>query len=502
MKPLLKRSGLAVAVAGLCLTTGLSQASSHREAPFITEMPKVDGTDFYMFRSYETGRADFVTLIANYLPLQDAYGGPNYFDLDEDAIYEIHIDNSGNAQEDLTFRFQFSDTLNDIPLAVGDAGQKQMVSVPLKNIGDATDDANVQFSQEYTVSVVRGDRRTGTVETVTNVTEGSGTFDKPLDNIGGNSFANYEAYANQHIFEMAIPGCSTNGKVFVGQRKEAFAVNLGEIFDLVNTNPLGPRDDEGAGDLADKNITSFALEVPTACLTGTAQNSGGDPVIGGWTTASVRQARVMNPEPTSDGFGATVEGGAWTQVSRLGMPLVNEVVIGLKDKNRFNAAEPKDDGQFATYVTHPTLPELLEILFGDPSANGGEGDLAPNNFPRTDLVTVFLQGVPGVNQPTGVTTSEMLRLNPAIAATAAGSQDDLGVLAGDNAGFPNGRRPVDDTVDASLRVAMGALVTTLGGDAADAPAGSAAFTDGVQLDPTELQTTFPYLATPIAGSPN
>ena len=501
MKPLLKRSGLAVAVAGLCLTTGLSQASSHREAPFITEMPKVDGTDFYMFRSYETGRADFTTLIANYLPLQDAYGGPNYFDLDEDAIYEIHIDNSGNAQEDLTFRFQFSDTLNDIQLPVGDSGSEQMVSVPLKNIGDASNDANVQVSQEYTVSVIRGDRRTGTVETITNVTEGSGTFDKPLDNIGGKSFADYQAYADAHVFEMAIPGCGTNGKVFVGQRKEAFAVNLGEIFDLVNTNPLGPRNAE-TNDLADKNITSFALEVPTDCLTGTAENSGGDPVIGAWTSASVRQARVLNPEPTSDGFGATVEGGAWTQVSRLGMPLVNEVVIGLKDKDRFNASEPKDDGQFATYVTHPTLPELLEILFGDPSANGGEGDLAPNNFPRTDLVTAFLQGVPGVNQPTGVTASEMLRLNPAIAATAAGSQNDLGVLGGDNAGFPNGRRPVDDTVDASLRVAMGALVETLGGDAADAPAGDAEFTDGVQLNPAELQTEFPYLATPIAGSPN
>ena len=207
MNKLIKRSGLAVAIAGICISSGLSQASSHREAPFITEMPKVDGTDFYMFRSYETGRADFVTLIANYLPLQDAYGGPNYFDLDDDAIYEIHIDNSGNAQEDLTFRFEFSDLLNDVQLAVGNAGEEQMVSVPLKNIGDASDPANVQFSQEYTVSVIRGDRRTGTVETVTNVTEGTGTFDKPLDNIGEKSFADYSAYAGRHVFEMAIPGC-------------------------------------------------------------------------------------------------------------------------------------------------------------------------------------------------------------------------------------------------------------------------------------------------------
>jgi hypothetical protein len=171
------------------------------------------------------------------------------------------------------------------------------------------------------------------------------------------------------------------------------------------------------------------------------------------------------------------------------MPLVNEVVIGLKDKDLFNASEPKDDAQFATYVTHPTLPELLELLFSS------AGAVAPNNFPRTDLVTAFLQGVPDVNQPSGVTVSEMLRLNPAIAATAAASQDDLGVLAGDNAGFPNGRRPVDDVVDSALRVVMGALT-------ADAPNKNTPFTDGVQLDPTELQTVFPYLATPIAGSPN
>ena len=484
-----KRTALAVAVAGFCLGASLSQASSHREAPFITEVPKVDGTDFYMFRSYETGRADFVTLIANYLPLQDAYGGPNYFDLDEDAIYEIHIDNDGDAVEDITFRFEPSDVFNDIQLSVGDAGAEEMVSVPLKNIGDATADANVQARQQYSVKVIRGDRRTGTVQTATNASTGMDTFDKPLDNIGGKSFTDYAGYADGHIYGINIPGCSINGKVFVGQRKEAFAVNLGEIFDLVNTNPLGPRNGEGAGDLADKNVTSFALEVPTECLTGTAANSSDQPVIGAWTTASVRQARILNPAPTSDSKGATVEGGAYTQVSRLGMPLVNEVVIGLKDKDRFNASEPKDDGQFLTYVTHPTLPELLEILFS------GAGAEAPNSFPRNDLVSAFLTGVDGVNMPVGVTASEMLRLNTAIDATAAGSQNDLGVLGGDNAGFPNGRRPVDDTVDAALRVAMGALTT-------DAPNKDTPFTDGVQLDPTELRTTFPYLATPLAGSPN
>ena len=494
MNILLKRSGLAIAVAGLCISAGAANASSHREAPFITEVPKVDGTDFYMFRSYEAGREGFVTLIANYLPLQDAYGGPNYFDLDDDAIYEIHIDNDGDAVEDLTFRFDFETVNQDVTLPIGGND----VAIPLRTAAplgpDASADANnanLQSRQTYTVDVIRGDRRTSAAEAVTDSTGGT-EFSKPADNIGGKTIADYPAYANSHITEVNIPGCGT-GQVFVGQRQEAFAVNLGEIFDLVNTNPLGARDGEGPGDLADKNVTSFALEVPTECLTGTAMNSNGQPVIGAWTTASVRQARIINPAPSTESRGATVEGGAYTQVSRLGMPLVNEVVIGLKDKDRFNASEPKDDGQFATYVTHPTLPELLEVLFPV---------TAPNNFPRNDLVTAFLTGVPGVNMPVGVTASEMLRLTPAIAPTPLDSQNDLGVLAGDNAGFPNGRRPYDDTVDIALRVAMGVLA-----DPADAPDGSLEYTDGVQLaaDPASLPAdyeSFPYLATPIAGSPN
>jgi len=505
-----KRSALAIAVAGICLGASLSQASSHREAPFITEVPKVDGTDFYMFRSYETGREGFVTLIANYLPLQDAYGGPNYFDLDEDAIYEIHIDNDGDAVEDLTFRFEPSDVFNDIALNIGG----EMVSVPLKNTGDATDNANVQSRQEYSLKVVRGDRRTGTVQTATNATTGMDTFDKPLDNIGGKSFADYAGYADGHIYGVNIPGCSINGKVFVGQRKEAFAVNLGEIFDLVNIPDATatPRD-KGLNILDDKNVTSFALEVPTACLTGAAETAAGDPVIGAWTTASVRQARVLNPAPEADGKGATVEGGAYTQVSRLGMPLVNEVVIGLKDKDRFNASEPKDDGQFATYVTNPTLPQLLEIVT--------EGALVePQVFPRVDIVAAFLSGLTldlsragasGTfsNQPVGVQVSDMLRLNTAVDAAdpIAGNQNDLGLLALEASGFPNGRRPVDDVVDIALRVSIGAILPFFDDEMGNAhnnpnsPAGDD-LNDGAVVDRSALLSGFPYLGHPVAGSPN
>jgi len=483
----LKRTMLAVATAG-CLVSAGSMASSHREAPAITERPKVDATDFYMFRSYEAGRDGFVTLIANYLPLQDPYGGPNYFDLDSDALYEIHVDNDGDAVEDISFQFRFADVQQDLTVPVNGVD----VAVPLKNIGGigpgADDTAALNVRQQYTLKIVRGDRRTGMDQTVTNLTAGGATFDKPVDNIGEKSIPDYPTYAGAHVFDAGIPGCA-DGRVFVGQRKEGFAVNLGEIFDLVNTNPLGSPMAE-ASDTADKNVTSLALEVPISCLT-----SESDPVIGAWTSASLRQARVLNPAP-SGAKGDAVHGGAWTQVSRLGMPLVNEVVIGLKDKDQFNASEPKDDGQFATYVTNPTLPELLEILFGD------AGAVAPNLFPRTDLVATFLTGIDGINQPASVQASEMLRLDTSTAVTASGGQSELGALGGDTAGFPNGRRPGDDVVDIALRVVMGALIPAPESGDDPAPNRDLAFTDGAYVDETDFDITFPYLTTPLPGSPN
>ncbi len=209
----------------------------------------------------------------------------------------------------------------------------------------------------------------------------------------------------------------------------------------------------------------------------------------------MRQARLLNPAPGT-GTGASKEGGAWTQVSRLGMPLVNEVVIGLKDKDRFNHSKPSADGQFADYVTNPTLPALVEVLYGSAGAK------APTNFPRNDLVAAFLTGVKGLNQPAKVTASEMLRLNTSIAPVAQGAQKRLGVIDGDNAGFPNGRRPGDDVVDIALRVVMGKLCTlNLGCAPSDAPAGGLHFTDGAYLDDSFFGNAFPYLKTPLAGSP-
>ncbi|MFP2927232.1 DUF4331 domain-containing protein [Pyxidicoccus sp. 3LG] len=482
-------------------------ASSHREAPFITEMPKVDSTDFYMFRSYETGREAYVTLIANYLPLQDAYGGPNYFTLDPDALYEIHIDNNNDAIEDLTFQFRFTNTLanggNGATLNIGTGENMKTVAVPLFNVGPITsaDRSQLNVSESYTLKVVRGNRRTGTSADVVNASGGSATFVKPTDYIGTKTFgdaAAYEDYANDHIYSVNIPGCTGQAKVFVGQRKESFAVNLGPIFDLVNAPPAVITDDANRGvvpnPLDRKNITTLALEVPIACL-----KAGSQDIIGGWTSASLRQARALNPKATFTR--PSREGGAWTQVSRLGMPLVNEVVIGIKDKDRFNASEPKDDTQFLDYVTNPTLPALLEALFT------ADGVRAPTVFPRADLVAAFLTGVPNVNA--NGSTAEMQRLNTAIPPKARDDQNNLGAAACfvngtltptnpgcDTAGFPNGRRPGDDVVDIELRVSMGYLLA----NDTQAPSRNTPFHDAVLQDADQFDVTFPYLRTPNPGA--
>ncbi len=484
------------ACGAMVVGSGSALAASHREAPLIAQMPAVDNTDTYVFRSYEPGREGYVVFIANYLPLQDAYGGPNYFQLDPDALYEIHVDNNGDGREDLTFSFRFYNNVRGTALNINGTN----VPIPLVNSGQITTGSvpALNVVQQYSVDLIRGARRTGTREPVLPLVGGT-RFEKPIDNIGNKSIPNYADYAGMHVRGIAIPGCTppagTFPRVFVGQRKEGFGVNLGEIFDLVNiptARIIGSR--TGAANSTQyKNVTSIALEVPIACLT-----AGGDPVIGAWATASLPPRKANLPD--SAGVGGFV------QVSRLGMPLVNEVVIGLPDKDKFNASEPKDDGQFASYVTNPTLPALIASLYSS------AGVQAPSVFPRSDLVAVFLTGVPGVNQPRAVTASEMIRLNTAIPATAQDMQNSLGAAACfvngalvlsnpgcDPAGFPNGRRPGDDVVDIALRVVMGYLLPPGAGKPASA---SLPYTDGVLVDATQFDFGFPFLRPPLPGSPN
>jgi hypothetical protein len=469
-------------------------ASSHREAPAIAGQPRVDGTDFYMFRSYEPGRSAYVTFIANYIPLQDAYGGPNYFNLDPKAVYEIQVDNDGDGLGDLRFEFSFTNTYKDLAVSAGSG----KTPVPLINIGPVdVAGSNLNLIQSYSITLARNGRR----EAVGNATLGGSKFYKPTDNIGNKSIADYAGYAAHFVYEAAIPDCPLPGRVFVGQRKDGFVANLGEIFDLLNLNPLGPRDGE-PNNLSDKNVTSIALEVPIACLT-----HGKDPVIGGWTTASLPSDGAADPDWDHEDR----NGDRRQQVSRLGMPLVNELVIGLPDKDKFNSSKPIHDAQFLKYVTNPSLPVLLNALFGNAAMVPGT--------PRDDLVAAFLTGVKGINQPIKVTPSEMLRLNTSTPATPAASQNDLGVLGGDLAGFPNGRRPYDDVVDITLRVAEGALCGAIGNCGAQTsdPNHGAPYTDGARAagpDAAHLHVSgainaadtyaaeFPYLLTPLPGSPN
>ena len=400
------------------------------------------------------------------------------------------------------------------------------------NLADKAD--GISLTVPVTVTAVTGDRRAGKVYPI-NIHGGGTTFAKPSDNIGTKTIPNYAAYASQFIYniDIPIPGCTTQGRVFVGQRKDPFAVNLGVIFDLLNVPGVADfsageanflldpsMKDAGTDSLMDKNVTSLALEVPTSCLV-----AGGDAVIGGWTTASLRQGSLLSSAPKSGYQTSAIVGGAWTQVSRLGSPLVNEVVIGLPDKDKFNNSKPKDDAQFATYVTNPTLPALIEIALAHPG-------IAPTNFPRTDLVTTFLTGIPGVTQPKAFTASpatgvasEMLRLNTGIPPTPYATQNRLGLLGGllgpapqDLAGYPNGRRPNDDVVDISLVAMMGGLcvangtANSLGFGAACmpsvAPLGTAAYGlhDGVDQAGPKVKAAgpllpgFPYIGTPLPGA--
>jgi Domain of unknown function (DUF4331) len=523
-------SRLALTTAGALCFAGITPAlaSSHREAPNITKMPKVDNTDVYAFRSYEPGRADYVTLISNFQPGENPGDGPNYYTMDPDALYEIHIDSNGDAREDITYQFKFNNVLanNNTGVTLNVGGKT--LPIALRHVGpiSTAEDADLGERENYTVAVITGDRRSGTRANVTNANGGGTTFTKPFDNAGNKSIPDYPAYANQFIYSVNIPGCTTPGKVFVGQRAEYFAVNLGPIFDLVNFVPI-----QGAADptysspafgpfpggitqsqdnqelIGKKNVTSIAMEVPIACLRG--QGNG---VIGVWSSASLPQARVLRTSPT---FAQPAQqGGAYVQVSRLGMPLVNEVVIGLPSKDLFNAVKPTADAALGDFVTNPTFPAILNVLFRGPvntTLGTNIADLAPNNFPRNDLVATFLTGVRTLNQQTTVTPSEMIRLNTGIAATPQAAQNPLGVVADDLAGFPNGRRPGDDTVDIVLRVAMGRLChpVPIGGNQTDlglctpanAPTGLVAYTDGAPSRATNILNAFPYLNAPLRGAP-
>jgi hypothetical protein len=404
-------------------------ASSHREAPLISGTPQYDTTDLYAFRSPE--KQGTVTLVANWLPFEEPAGGPNFYSFATDAQYDIHVDNNADAKPDLTFRWTFKDhyvTKDTFLAATG----------PVTSLKDK----NLNFYQTYKLVRIS---KSGKVKTIVNNKRVAPS------NIGKASMPDYAALRAQ-----ATTMPEKNVKSFVGQAEDPFFLDL-RVFDLLYGGDLSEAGDDT---LAGFNVQSVALQVPKRWVAKKG-NAKKNPVIGTWSTT---QKKSTN--------------GKYVQVSRLGNPLVNEVVIPLKLKDGFNASQPTQDVGALKYVTNPELPKLVESVYG----------IDAPKTPRNDLVSVFLTGVKGLNKAKGkVTPSEQLRLNMSTPVTAEPNR--LGVIGGDTQGFPNGRRLGDDVIDIALQVVEGELV----GSAND-------LGDGVDANDAAFSGTFPYLALPASGS--
>jgi hypothetical protein len=427
------------AVLGLA-TTALapwgSEASSHREAPLIAADPQVDNTDVYAFVS-PAPDDDTVTLISNWIPFQEPGGGPNFYAwAARGTRYDINIDNDHDAKADIRYRWIFRN-------------HRRSGNTFLYNTGEVTSltDPDLNFFQTYDLhKIVVGRSDTLLVDDAVAVPS----------HVGDASMPDFAALSAEGI-ETFGGGSS---KTWAGQADDPFFLDL-RVFDLLYGGDLS---EVGDDTLAGFNVSATAVQVPKRELA-RRHRPGNNPIIGVWSTASRRGRR-----------------GEFVQVSRLGMPLVNEVVIPLKDKDRWNRSRPVGDGQFANYVTDPELPELIEAIYG----------ITAPATPRDDLVSVFLTGVQGLNMPANVRPSEQIRLNMSIAPCEEGTcpaHSPLGVIGGDNAGYPNGRRLVDDTIDISLQVVEGELV----GNPND-------LGDGVGANDLAFQSTFPYLAVSHSGS--
>jgi hypothetical protein len=446
-----------VLVAGAAVALGSlvgANASSHREAPLISQDPVADNTDTYAFVSPDNPNT--VTLIANWIPFESPQGGPNFYRFGDDVLYALNIDNTGRGVPNITYYFRFHTTVKS-------------GNTFLYNTGPVTslNDPNLNVVQTYSITEVRN----GVSREIAD--------DLPVApaNIGPRSTPNYS-----RLFHSAIRNLDDGMKVFAGPVDDPFFVDLGSVFDLAGLRPLNGAHKiplptaAGRDGLAGFNVHTIALQVPKALLT-----SKGNPVIGVWSTTYRRRVRFF-----TDGGAKLGNSGEWVQISRLGMPLVNEVVIPLGQKDLFNASKPVDDAQFLSKVQDPEVSKLIPVLY--------PGVTVPP-APRSDLVSIFLTGISGLNQPVSVQPSEMIRLNTDIPPTAFAQQDRLGLLAGQKDGFPNGRRLGDDVVDIELRALAGGTPFT----PAFNKSPNNALTDGVDHNDKPFQSTFPYLAQPHQG---
>jgi Domain of unknown function (DUF4331) len=450
--------------------------SSHREAPEISKDPVADNTDTYAFVSPD--RPDTVTLISNYVPLEEPPGGPNFFEFGNDVLYEILIDNDGDGLADVTYQFRFQTQVGNPNTFLYNTG-------PITSISSA----NWNRKQFYSVTVVDANGNSTAL--------GSGLACPPC-NVGPRSTPDYENLAQQ-----AVHSLSGGIKVFAGQRAEGFYVDLGSIFDLGALRPfqnlhLIPLPaTQGVNGTQGLNVHTIAIQVPKTLLTSDGSNptreSDSRSVVGVWARASRRKALII------EGNGQFDEAGPWVQVSRLAEPLINEVIIPMGKKDFWNSQYPVNDSQFVKYYAHPELAGLLPVLYPGVFPN-----LAAYTKPRADLEAILLTGIPsgiipGFQNFTSKTPSDLLRLNMAIPPSA--NPNILGILGGDLAGFPNGRRVFDDTVTIEIRAIAGVTIPLV--DPSFKPDGAAGLVD--DFNPPQIpqgvhyQQEFPYLGVPIGG---
>ena len=460
-----------ISVVGLVVYLGnrSSHAASHREAPLIALDPTADITDFFMFRSYEPGKDSKIVLIMDVIPGEEPSSGPNYYNFDPNVLYAFHIDNNQDGEaDDIEFELQFSDEFRgvnkDAKLFLS------YVALPPITALDGPGSEGIGLRQKYTVTMVRHKRRT---------TLGQGLIAVP-SNVGPRTMPDYPALAAQGIYDIA-----NDVRVFAGQRDDPFYIDLGATFDTLNFRRSLPllNAAEDANDDANPfgldmfsgfNVHSIVLEIPATLLTrdGNGPGTTAFPVLGGYASTSRRRVRVLRQDQRNRDDDNQDNFGDWVQVQRLANPLVNEAIIGTVDKDHWNALEPNQEVQFVDYYLNPRLALAMQLVFSVPAATTN----------RTDLRDLLLKYTPASN-----VLSELLRLNINVAPIPLASQRRLTVLAGDGAGWPNGRRPKDDVTDIAIRVVGGPNYI-------EGRAG-----DGVNTNDVALPTSFPFLATPADG---
>ena len=448
--------------------------SSHREAPEIAKDPAADNTDVYAFVSPD--RPDTVTLIANYLPFQNPQGGPNFYEFADDVLYQIHVSNSGDARADVSYQFRFTTRIRDRSTFLYNTGPITAIDDPAWNRPQTYSVTRVARGQDPQV-LARG-------------------LAVPPVNVGVRSTPDYARFTAQATHQVR-----GGRRVFAGQRAEGFFVDLGSIFDLAALRPFNDAhliplaSARGVNGTQGLNVHSIALQVPITDLTrgGVRPRAVTDPraVIGVWASASRRAVQVRDSRHAE---GAWL--GPWVQVSRLGNPLFNEVIVPMSRKDAWNASDPHRDAEYAGLVSDPELARLLPVLYPGVFEN-----LAAYHEPRADLSAILLTGipegvVPGFQNFTGSTPADLLRLNVAVPPTA--DPNPLGLVAGDPAGFPNGRRVFDDVVTVELRAVAGLTIPLV--DPSFTPdAATSAIKDGTSNTNAPFLSRFPYLGTPAGG---